>query len=227
MIAAMIHPGGGRNDIPQRLKRQFSVFNCTLPSDTSLDRIFSCLAEGHFCEERNFVDKIRDLAKALVPATRVLWQRVKSKMLPTPAKFHYVFDLRDISRIWQGLLRAESEVISTSSKLIALWWHEVTRVIADRFIDFDEKKWMMNTLNEIAKELGGDDAASNLCTSEPFFVDFLRDPPEATGDEPDDFVFEAPKIYEPVENLEQLAKRLTHFQVNFFANLVIVHFALH
>eukprot|EP00108_Taenia_solium_P009032 TsM_000496300 transcript=TsM_000496300 gene=TsM_000496300 len=212
VIAAMIHPGGGRNDIPQRLKSQFSIFNCTLPSDTSMDRIFSCMAEGHFCEERSFPAEVRDLAKTLVSTTRLLWQRVKAKMLPTPAKFHYVFDLRDISRIWQGMLRAEAEVISTPQRLLALWWHEVTRVIADRFIDFDEKQWYMNTLKKMGEEVGSATVASELCSKEPFFVDFLRDPPEATGDEPDDFVFEAPKIYEPVDGLELLANRLIHFQ---------------
>lgn len=33
---------------------------------------------------------------------------------------------------------------------------------------------------------------------EPYFVDFLQDAPEPTGDEPDDADLDAPKIYEQV-----------------------------
>uniref|UniRef100_A0A8D3AF65 Dynein heavy chain 5 axonemal n=1 Tax=Scophthalmus maximus TaxID=52904 RepID=A0A8D3AF65_SCOMX len=204
LVAAMIHPGGGRNDIPERLKRQFSIFNCTLPSNSSIDKIFGTLAQGYFCPERDFADEICKLAAAFVPTTRRMWQAVK--MLPSPAKFHYVFNLRDLSRIWQGILIVKAEVCQSPSLLSALFHHECVRVIADRFIGSNDQQTFDIIMEKVCVELI-EHAQWDSC-----FVDFLREAPEPTGEEPEDADMDAPKVYEPIPSLDVLAERLSVFQ---------------
>ncbi|KAF3703904.1 Dynein heavy chain 5, axonemal Axonemal beta dynein heavy chain 5 Ciliary dynein heavy chain 5 [Channa argus] len=211
LVAAMIHPGGGRNDIPQRLKRQFSIFNCTLPSNSSIDKIFGTVAQGYFCPERGFPAAVCELAAALVPTTRRVWQAVKVKMLPSPAKFHYIFNLRDLSKIWQGILMVKPEVCQSSELLSALFHHECSRVIADRFIDTGDRQTFSHIMEKITVEDHGR-VLTEHAQWDSSFVDFLREAPEATGDEPEDTELEAPKVYEPIPSLEALAERLSVFQ---------------
>ncbi|XP_075442369.1 dynein axonemal heavy chain 5 isoform X3 [Ascaphus truei] len=210
-LAAMIHPGGGRNDIPQRLKRQFSIFNCTLPSNASIDKIFGVIGLGHYCVQRGFIEDIKRVVFKLVPLTRKLWQMTKIKMLPTPAKFHYIFNLRDLSRIWQGMLNSIAEVIKDSTILIKLWKHECKRVIADRFTTLEDVNWFDKTLVKLVEDEFGERRKSIDYGVDVYFVDFLRDAAEATGEEPEEAVFDMPKIYEPIESFSQLKDRLNSF----------------
>ncbi|XP_054621741.1 dynein axonemal heavy chain 5 isoform X3 [Dunckerocampus dactyliophorus] len=214
LVAAMIHPGGGRNDIPQRLKRHFSIVNCTLPSNSSIDKVFGTMAQGYFCLERQFPAPVCDLAAALVPTSRRVWQAVKAKMLPSPAKFHYIFNLRDLSRIWQGILAMTSDVCNSKELLVALFHHECSRVLADRFTDYSDTQAFSDLLAKITAEDHGK-ALTEHAQWDSSFVDFLRDAPEATGDEPEDSVLEASKVYEPISSLDALAERLCMFQQQF------------
>ncbi|KAF7401630.1 hypothetical protein HZH68_007450 [Vespula germanica] len=231
ILAAMIHPGGGRNDIPPRLKRQFNIFNCTLPSNKSMDAIFGKIGQGYFCLTR-FSEIIVNFISKLVPLTRILWQKTKTKMLPTPAKFHYVFNLRDLSRIWEGILKIERAECETITTLLKLWDHECTRVISDRFITAEDEEWFHNALKQTAEEILDTDF-QYYEDVETYFVNFLRDPPEPTGDEPEDFVFEAPKIYEEIPSYEVVINRVKQNMEQFneyvrgiHLDLVLFHDAL-
>ena len=53
-IGAMGHPGGGRQDIPNRLKRHFFIFNMILPSMNSINEIYGQMLGGRFARVPSF-----------------------------------------------------------------------------------------------------------------------------------------------------------------------------
>lgn len=42
-VGAMNHPGAGKNDIPNRLKRHFFIFNTVVPSTETMNAIFGSM----------------------------------------------------------------------------------------------------------------------------------------------------------------------------------------
>jgi dynein heavy chain len=102
MIAAMGPPGGGRAEISQRTQSKFNVINFTFPSDSQVRRIFQQIMGHHFLSQ-DFEEDIRPLAEPLAMATIHLYHKINEFFKATPAKAHYVFNLRDISKVIQGI----------------------------------------------------------------------------------------------------------------------------
>ena len=133
-------------------------------------------------------------------------------MLPTPAKFHYIFNLRDLSRIWEGMLTITSAVAAKSiPTIMSLWKHECFRVIADRFVAQEDKDWFEKSCKTTAEEECGSAYATQM-HAEPYFVDFMQEAPEATGEEGEDADLDAPKVYEQIASFEVLADKLNTLQ---------------
>ena len=86
----------------------------------------------------------------------------------------------------------------------------LTRTISDRFVDQTDRDWFDSTLEALVAEAFGDELAGKM-HKEPYYVDFLREAPEPTGEEPDDFDFSAPKVYEST-TVETLAEKLLEYQ---------------
>ena len=115
----------------------FNVFNITFPSEESLFHIFNSILEGH---TRPFSQEIKDVVPRLAKITLELYKSIVNDLPPTPSKFHYIFNLRDLSRIYNGLVLTTPERFQNASQIARLWRNEVMRVISDRLIENDDKK---------------------------------------------------------------------------------------
>ena len=59
------------------------------------------------------VPPLKPLTEPLVAASVKIYERIASELLPTPAKSHYTFNLRDLSKVFQGLLMVKADHADT------------------------------------------------------------------------------------------------------------------
>lgn len=108
------------------------VMTVSQPARQVLAVIFFSILEGHLT---NFPPEVKALSKTTVDASIDVYERISSEMLPTPAKSHYTFNLRDLSKVFQGVLSLKVQNCPDSGTFLRLWCHENMRVFQDRLID--------------------------------------------------------------------------------------------
>jgi dynein heavy chain len=192
-------PGGGRNEVTPRFVRHFNVLCMQKATDQSLGKIFTSILGGFF-QQGKFADEIFKSTEMVVKATVEIYNRISAELLPTPARFHYTFNLRDISKVFQGMMMVKSSKCQSPAALTSLWNHELSRVFYDRLINVADQDWFKDILVEClgrffrqsttVEDLFGDETKTIL------WVDFMK-----PGTEMADRTYEEAKDLVKVQSL--------------------------
>ena len=131
-------PGGGRNDITGRFTRHMNILSMDSFSDDTMLKIFTTITDWNF--SKGFESSFGRNGRLIVQATMEVYKKTIDSFLPTPAKSHYVFNLRDFARVIRGVLLVPSKVMKDEKKLFRLWVHEIYRVFYDRLVDDNDRQ---------------------------------------------------------------------------------------
>ncbi|XP_064890245.1 dynein axonemal heavy chain 17 isoform X3 [Columba livia] len=152
---ACMNPTAGSFTIDPRLQRHFCVFAVSFPGQEALLTVYSTILAQHL-QLQKMPPAVQKLQPQLVAAALALHQKVASIFLPTAIKFHYIFNLRDLSNIFQGLLFSTPECLKAPVDLVRLWLHEAERVYGDKLVDEKDQTIFGRTLVDTCQKFFGE-----------------------------------------------------------------------
>lgn len=121
----MLPPGGGTNSVDPRFLSLYSAFTLIFPSNETLEVIYSSILKAHV---ESFPEEIKALVKKITAGTLSLYKSIVDQLPRTPIKFHYIFNLRDLSRVYEGLCRSTIDKFNVKEAFLRLWRNECMRV---------------------------------------------------------------------------------------------------
>mmetsp|Transcript_9795 Transcript_9795/g.9588 ORF Transcript_9795/g.9588 Transcript_9795/m.9588 type:complete len:118 (+) Transcript_9795:1120-1473(+) len=102
-------------------------------SQQSMKVIFASILQGFLLQ--NDSSGLDIFADPIIKASVEIYIKTIKDFLPTPTKSHYTFNLRDMSKVIQGMLMINLEYLDNKEYLVYLWTHETFRVFRDRLVD--------------------------------------------------------------------------------------------
>ncbi|XP_070429815.1 dynein axonemal heavy chain 6 isoform X4 [Equus przewalskii] len=198
IVSACAPPGGGRNPVTPRFIRHFSMLCLPMPSEHSLKQIFQAILNGFLSD---FPPAVKQTASNIVEASVEIYNRMSVDLLPTPAKSHYVFNLRDLSKCVQGILQCDPGTIREEIQIFRLFCHECQRVFHDRLINNEDKHYFHVILTEMAnKHFGIAIGLEYFLTRPIIFGDFIKFGADKTD-----------RIYDDMPDMEKIANVLQDY----------------
>jgi len=148
LIAAAAPPSGGRAVLTPRFSTHFNMFAMPQATQGVLAKIFSSILDGYL-KTNSYQEGATSCTTAVIDSTIEIYHKISEELRATPAKFHYMFNLRDVSKVIQGILMSHPKSVQNAESMQRLWVNEVTRVFGDRLINKDDEKWFTDLVMEL------------------------------------------------------------------------------
>ena len=190
-VAAMGPPGGARSVVDPRFVSMFSVFNIPFPSHESLACILSSMLKRHM---EPFPGPLQAAGQKLTELTLKVYAQITAALPPTPSKFHYLFNLRDLGRVYQGVMQATPDKFDQPHMIARVWRNETMRVFCDRLINDEDRTLVSGMIEDLIKSAFGGDAAA-IMANPCLFGDFLGICNQNEDDEEEEEEVGAPRLY--------------------------------
>ncbi|XP_020923544.1 dynein heavy chain 9, axonemal isoform X3 [Sus scrofa] len=150
-----MNPTAGSFTINPRLQRHFSVFALSFPGADALSSIYSTILTQHL-KLGSFPASLQKATPQLVHLALSFHQKIATAFLPTAVKFHYIFNLRDLASIFQGILFSSVECVKSTQDLVKLYLHESNRVYRDKMVEEKDLDLFDKIQAEVVKKIFDD-----------------------------------------------------------------------
>ncbi|CAD8087288.1 unnamed protein product [Paramecium sonneborni] len=134
-----------QKQVNPRFMRHFLLLYVPQYSPESLLKIFNTLNQwilNQWGQKQLVNNAIFKMSNLIVNNTIQLFNFIKQEYLPTPSKCHYIFNLKDVWKVFKAMHLGDIRLIQKDRDLVNLWQNECQRIFSDRMIDsekFNEK----------------------------------------------------------------------------------------
>ena len=183
-VGSMNPPGGARNHVDQRFISLFNVVEVQPPTRENLRSIFTTLLRH--CT-LSLPEETSSAIEQLTPMTLQLYEHTLESLLPTPQRFHYIFNLRDLSQVFEGVSFATPEKVPDGASVMRLWRNECMRVFHDRLISDSDRGFITGTIESLLHKHAPSADDATFALADPLLYGDLLSASEETNN---------PRVYE-------------------------------
>lgn len=145
-------PGGYRQKLSSRFLRHFCVYSINNFSCDTITKIYFTTLQ-HCWKKSGFPSDTANMATQLTQSTLYIYRQIQNHFKPNINQCHYVFNLRDFTRVIKSCLFLRKDTYDSNKKIyMKIWTHEILRTFGDRMNTQEDHDWLFGNIKHCFQE---------------------------------------------------------------------------